>query len=74
MQDWAPTLMAAAGEPDVKEKLKNGHNADGKKFKVHLDGFSMKVSRISDPKVKRLLRFLCLVCLKGKLCTDAYLK
>ena len=41
MQDWVPTLMAAAGEPDIKEKLKKGHKADGKKFKVHLDGFNM---------------------------------
>jgi arylsulfatase A-like enzyme len=40
MQDWLPTLMAAAGETDIKEKLKKGHKADGKKFKVHLDGFN----------------------------------
>jgi arylsulfatase len=39
-QDWAPTILAAAGEPDVKEKLLKGHKADGKKFKVHLDGYN----------------------------------
>jgi arylsulfatase len=39
-QDWAPTILAAAGEPDVKEKLLKGHRADGKKFKVHLDGYN----------------------------------
>ncbi len=39
-QDWLPTLLAAAGEPDVKEKLLNGHEAAGKRFKVHLDGFN----------------------------------
>ena len=38
--DWAPTLVAAAGEPDVKEKLLEGYEADGKKFKVHLDGYN----------------------------------
>jgi len=38
LQDWVPTLMAAAGEPDIKEKLKKGHKANGKEFKVHLDG------------------------------------
>jgi len=38
-QDWMPTLLAAAGEPDVKEKLLKGHNANGKKFNVHLDGY-----------------------------------
>jgi arylsulfatase len=38
--DWTPTLLAAAGEPDIKEELKKGHKADGKKFKVHLDGYN----------------------------------
>jgi arylsulfatase len=38
--DWTPTLLAAAGEPDIKEKLKKGHKANGKKFKVHLDGYN----------------------------------
>jgi arylsulfatase len=38
--DWCPTLLAAAGDPDVKEKLLQGHEAAGKKFKVHLDGFN----------------------------------
>jgi arylsulfatase len=36
--DWVPTVMAAVGEPDVKEKLLKGHKAAGKQFKVHLDG------------------------------------
>ncbi len=39
MEDWVPTLMAAAGEPDIKEKLLKGHEANGKTFKVHLDGY-----------------------------------
>lgn len=38
--DWAPTILAAAGVPDIKEKLKNGHTAGDKKFKVHLDGYN----------------------------------
>jgi arylsulfatase len=38
--DWIQTFLAAAGEPDVKEKLLKGHEADGKKFKVHLDGYN----------------------------------
>ncbi|MHC5543528.1 sulfatase-like hydrolase/transferase, partial [Singulisphaera rosea] len=37
-QDWLPTLVAVAGEPDIKAKLLKGHDADGKHFKVHLDG------------------------------------
>jgi len=34
-----PTLVAAAGEPGVKEKLLKGYKANGKTFKVHLDGY-----------------------------------
>jgi arylsulfatase len=37
--DWLPTFLAAAGDPDIKEKLLKGHEAAGKTFKVHLDGF-----------------------------------
>ncbi|MCZ6715063.1 MAG: arylsulfatase, partial [Deltaproteobacteria bacterium] len=37
--DWTPTFLAAAGEPDVKQKLLKGHRAAGRKFKVHLDGY-----------------------------------
>jgi arylsulfatase A-like enzyme len=40
-QDWVPTLMAAAGDPDIKGKLLKGHQAGDKKFKVHLDGYNM---------------------------------
>jgi arylsulfatase len=38
--DWAPTLVAAAGEPKVKEKLLKGYKANNKNFKVHLDGYN----------------------------------
>ncbi len=38
-EDWLPTLLAAAGEPDVTKKLLKGHRANGKTFKVHLDGY-----------------------------------
>jgi arylsulfatase len=38
-EDMIPTLMAAAGEPDITAKLKKGHRVGGKKFKVHLDGY-----------------------------------
>ncbi len=39
-EDWIPTLMAAIGVPDVKEKLKQGYSANGKEWKVHLDGYN----------------------------------
>jgi arylsulfatase len=38
--DWLPTLLAAAGIPDIKEKLKKGHKAGKMKYKVHLDGYN----------------------------------
>jgi arylsulfatase len=38
--DWCPTLVAAAGDPDVKQKLLTGYQAAGKTFKIHLDGYS----------------------------------
>ena len=38
--DWAPTLLAAAGVPDVKEKLLKGYKVGKKTFKVHLDGYN----------------------------------
>jgi arylsulfatase len=38
--DWFPTLLAAAGEPDIKGKMKAGYQANGKTFKVHLDGYN----------------------------------
>jgi arylsulfatase len=41
LHDWLPTFLAAAGEPDVVEKLKEGHEAAGKTFKVHIDGFNL---------------------------------
>ncbi|MBB5867967.1 arylsulfatase [Allocatelliglobosispora scoriae] len=39
--DWMPTFLAAAGVPDVKEKLLKGHKVGAKKFKVHLDGHNL---------------------------------
>ncbi|MHC4819478.1 MAG: arylsulfatase [Planctomycetota bacterium] len=39
--DWMPTLLAAAGVPDIKAKLLKGHKAGEKTFKVHLDGYNM---------------------------------
>src|SRR4029078_2612145 len=38
--DWIPTLCAAAGEPDIVNKLKAGYTANGVNYKVQLDGYS----------------------------------
>jgi arylsulfatase A-like enzyme len=38
--DWLPTFVAMAGDPDIVEKLKKGHKAGDKTFKVHIDGYN----------------------------------
>jgi arylsulfatase len=39
--DWLPTFVAAAGDPDIVEKLKAGHAAGDKTFRVHIDGYNL---------------------------------
>ena len=41
LEDLMPTLMAAAGEPDVKAKLLKGHTAGDQTYKVHVDGYNL---------------------------------
>jgi len=39
---WLPTFIAAAGEPDIKQKLKKGGvKAIGRSYNVHLDGYNI---------------------------------
>jgi len=40
-QDWLATFLAAAGEPEIKEKLLKGHKIGNMTYKVHIDGFNM---------------------------------
>ena len=40
-EDMCATLLAAAGEPDVAEKLLKGHKAIGRDYKVHLDSYNL---------------------------------
>ena len=39
--DVLPTVLAAAGEPDIVEKLKKGYKAGNKTFKVFIDGYNL---------------------------------
>jgi arylsulfatase A-like enzyme len=39
-EDWVPTLLAAAGASDVKEKLLDGMQVNGKAYNNHLDGYN----------------------------------
>ena len=39
--DWLPTLLAAAGQPDIREQLfEGGVEAIGREYRVHLDGYN----------------------------------
>jgi len=38
--DWLPTILAAAGDADIKDELLKGHKAMGRDYKVHLDGYN----------------------------------
>jgi arylsulfatase len=40
-EDMLQTFLAAAGEPDIKEKLLKGHKANGRDYKVKLDGYNL---------------------------------
>jgi arylsulfatase len=40
LEDVVPTVLAAAGVPDVKEQLLEGYQAGDKQFRVHLDGYN----------------------------------
>jgi len=51
--DMIPTILAAAGVPDVKEQLLKGMKVGAKTFKVHLDGYNVTDSlagRGPDPR------------------------
>ncbi|MCB0948900.1 MAG: sulfatase-like hydrolase/transferase, partial [Mycobacterium sp.] len=39
-QEWLATLLAAVGEPDITDKLRAGHAAGDKTFRVHIDGYN----------------------------------
>jgi arylsulfatase A-like enzyme len=38
--DWLPTLLAAAGMPDVMDRLEAGCTIGDRTYKVHIDGFN----------------------------------
>jgi arylsulfatase len=39
--DWLPTFLAAAGEPDIVDKLKAGHTLGDTTYRVHIDGYDL---------------------------------
>jgi arylsulfatase len=57
-EDMLPTLLAAAGEPDIVAKVKAGHQAGDKTFKVHLDGYDLAPYLKGDAKESPRKEFL----------------
>jgi arylsulfatase len=52
--DWIPTLCAIAGEPDIVGKCLKGYQANGRTYKVHLDGYDQSafLRRVSGTAAK----------------------
>ncbi|HJZ60059.1 MAG TPA: arylsulfatase [Gemmataceae bacterium] len=40
-EDMLPTILAAAGDPNIVEKCLKGHKAGDRTYKVHLDGYNL---------------------------------
>jgi arylsulfatase len=57
-EDLVPTFAAAAGEPDLVEKVKTGYQAGGKNFKVHLDGYNLMPFLKGEAKTSPRTEFL----------------
>jgi arylsulfatase len=52
-EDMLPTLLSAAGVPDVKEQLHKGMKVGDKTYKVHLDGYDQSAyfaGKAEDPR------------------------
>jgi len=39
-EDWLPTFAAAAGDADIKDKLRKGVSLNGRKYKNYIDGYN----------------------------------
>lgn len=37
-EDWLPTFAAAAGDPNISDKIKNGYSAIGRNYRNYIDG------------------------------------
>lgn len=58
LEDMIPTFAAAGGEPDLVTKVKAGYSADGKTFKVHLDGYNLLPFLKGDAKTSPRQEFM----------------
>jgi arylsulfatase len=51
--DWFPTLLAAAGNPNITDQLLKGVNLEGTTYKNHLDGYNQMDLITGAGKTKR---------------------
>jgi arylsulfatase len=40
-EDWLPTLAAVAGDPNIKDKLAQGVELNGRRYRNYIDGYNM---------------------------------
>ncbi|MCA8879517.1 MAG: arylsulfatase [Rhodobacteraceae bacterium] len=40
-EDWLPTFAAIAGNPDVKQQLRDGVELDGREYRNYIDGYDL---------------------------------
>ncbi len=40
-EDWLPTFAAVAGAPDIKKRLKEGVELNGRKYRNYIDGYNL---------------------------------
>jgi len=40
-EDWLPTFAAIAGAPDIKEKLRDGLDLNGRHYRNYIDGYNL---------------------------------
>jgi arylsulfatase len=40
-EDWLPTFAAIAGAPDIKDKLLNGVDLNGRRYRNYIDGYNL---------------------------------
>jgi len=45
--DWMPTLLGVAGNTEIKKRLLTSYKANGRKYKVHLDRYNIRLYVIS---------------------------
>ena len=65
--DWFPTLLAAAGDGTIKDRLLQGTDIGGTTFKVHLDGYN-QLDYLTGTEQDRASHRFCLLRRRRRSC------